>query len=58
MGDLIDNLILMGAAFGAGYLLGGTWQTGLGGLLLQLLFAKNGTAVLTSLAKIAKIKGG
>jgi hypothetical protein len=58
MEDLFDSLFRAAVAFGAGYFLGGTWQAGIGAVLLQLLFARNMTDVLTSLAKIAKIKGG
>jgi hypothetical protein len=52
--DAIDGVFRIVLALGTGYLLGGTWQAGLGAVGLQLLFAMNGSDILTGFAKIAK----
>jgi hypothetical protein len=53
-----DTILYFVASLGAGYLLGGTWQTAVGALLVQFLIAKNTSAFMEGQVKIARFMKG
>jgi len=56
--DIADTILYIVASMGAGYLLGGTWQTAVGALLVQFLVARNTSAFMEGQVKIARFMKG